>query len=335
MTDDLVRPTIPIGYVVEIASRCPSRAIARALAACSVAPRTLRAPRFRLSIAQFVRFHTALSRELDDEMFGYFPRPVPRGAYATLVRMLTGSADVRAMLESANRFYRLFDRHDYLQLEIARGRATLMLHARQAWQERSIFFVHSMLLASWRTAAWLVGQAIPLEEVVLPSRFRRLGGETRYLFGREPTFAPGPPRLAFRAELTSLPILRRPDEADGYVKTSLRDLLLAPPRPSLHDALRAVLAAATPFADLGVGEAARRLGRSRATLARQLAALGTSFQQIKDELRRDHAIALLADSTLGLPEIAERLGYSAASAFQRAFRDWTGVAPGALRTRSR
>jgi len=28
--------TIPIGYVVEIASRCPSRAIARALAACSV-----------------------------------------------------------------------------------------------------------------------------------------------------------------------------------------------------------------------------------------------------------------------------------------------------------
>jgi AraC-like DNA-binding protein len=190
-----------------------------------------------------------------------------------------------------------------------------------------------MLLAAWRTAAWLVGRAIPLDEVVLPPRFRQLRGETRYLFACEPTFAPGAPRIEFRAELASLPIVRRPDEAEMYMKTSLRDLLLAPPRASLHDALRAVLAAASPFADLNVGEAARRLGRSRATLARQLAALGTSFQQIKDELRRDHAIALLADSTLGLADIAERLGYSAASAFQRAFRDWTGVAPGALRSR--
>ena len=331
MTDDLVRPTIPIAYVVDIARRCPSRAISRALAASSISSHALRAPRVRISIAQYLRFHTVLSRDIDDEMFGYFARPVPRGAFATMLRMLTGSPDIRAMLVSAGRFYRLFDRHDHLHVAIARDRATLTLHPRETAQARSVFFVHSMLLAAWRTATWLAAQAIPLDELSLPPRFRRFRSETRYLFGREPSFGGGPPRLAFRAELASLPSVRRPEEADTYVKTSLRDLLLAPPRPSLHDALRAVLAAATPFADLSVDEAARRLARSRATLARQLAQLGTSFQQVKDELRRDHAIALLADSTLGLAAIADRLGYSAASAFQRAFRDWTGVAPGALR----
>lgn len=331
MTDDLVRPTIPIAYVVEIAKRCPARAIVRALGAAGVPPRVLRVPRFRLSIAQYVRFHGALSRELDDEMFGFFARPVPRGAYATLVRMLTGSANVGAMLASANRFYRLFDRHDYLRVEVARGRATVSLDVREAWQGRSIFFVHSFLLSAWRTAAWLAGKAIPLDEVALP--FKKFRAETRYLFGREPAY--GAPRLVFGAELASFPVVRRADEADAYVRTSLRDLLLAPPRPSVIDALRAELAATTPFADLSIEQAARRLARSRATLARQLAALGTSFQRIKDELRRDHAVALLADSTLSLAAIGDRLGYSAASAFQRAFRDWTGVAPGALRTRSR
>ena len=107
--------------------------------------------------------------------------------------------------------------------------------------------------------------------------------------------------------------------------------MLAPPLPTISAALRAILAAATPFGDIDVSEAARRLGMSRATLARRLGALGSSFRRVKDELRRDRAIALLTESSLNLETIGERLGYSAASAFQRAFREWTGVAPGALR----
>src|SRR5438105_15081269 len=110
MTDQLgiddgsfVRPTIPIAYLVDIATRCRThrREIARALAASSLAPNALSSRRLRVSIAQFDRFHATLSRALDDEVFGFFARPVPRGAYATLVRLLTGSTDVRAMLESA------------------------------------------------------------------------------------------------------------------------------------------------------------------------------------------------------------------------------------------
>src|SRR4051794_17232349 len=123
MTDQLgsddgsfVRPTIPIAYLVDIARRCRAhpRELARALAASAIVPDALGSRHLRVSIAQFERFYAALGRELDDELFGYFARPVPRGAYATLLRLLTGSSDVHAALESAARFYRLFDRHRYL-----------------------------------------------------------------------------------------------------------------------------------------------------------------------------------------------------------------------------
>jgi hypothetical protein len=55
------------------------------------------------------------------------------------------------------------------------------------------------------------------------------------------------------------------------------------------------------------------------------------FQGLKDELRRDAAIALLTGSDLPVAAIAERVGFSEASAFQRAFRGWTGLAPGRFR----
>ena len=43
------------------------------------------------------------------------------------------------------------------------------------------------------------------------------------------------------------------------------------------------------------------------------------------------AIGLLADSQASLADIAAALGYSEASAFHRAFRNWTGSRPGEYR----
>ena len=58
---------------------------------------------------------------------------------------------------------------------------------------------------------------------------------------------------------------------------------------------------------------------------------GAGFQQIKDELRRDAAIEYLLHTPLPLLDIANRVGFSEASTFHRAFKQWTGVAPGEYR----
>ncbi len=58
---------------------------------------------------------------------------------------------------------------------------------------------------------------------------------------------------------------------------------------------------------------------------------GSSFQELKDHLRRDLAIYHLGRDELAIQDIAEQLGFSKPSAFHRAFKKWTGLTPGAYR----
>ncbi|MDI1449091.1 AraC family transcriptional regulator [Polyangium sp. 6x1] len=78
-------------------------------------------------------------------------------------------------------------------------------------------------------------------------------------------------------------------------------------------------------------EIAQHLGVSPRTLKRRLADADTSYSEILDELRQERAMLLLRDESLSREQIAERLGYSDAANFARAFRRWTGRTPGMLR----
>lgn len=70
---------------------------------------------------------------------------------------------------------------------------------------------------------------------------------------------------------------------------------------------------------------------SSRTLSRRLAAERTSFQKIKDEMRRDLAIQQLVKTQRSVDEIALLVGFDNAAAFHRAFRTWTGSTPGTYR----
>ena len=92
---------------------------------------------------------------------------------------------------------------------------------------------------------------------------------------------------------------------------------------SLHKAVHAALAEGG--ADLP-GTAAS-LGVSARTLQRRLQAQGLSFQDVLDEVRHRSAEHYLADRRLQLSDVALLLGYSEQSAFNRAFKRWTGRTP--------
>jgi AraC-like DNA-binding protein len=77
--------------------------------------------------------------------------------------------------------------------------------------------------------------------------------------------------------------------------------------------------------------AAKALTVSGRTLSRRLAAEGTSFRGILDEVRHEFACALLQDRSLSVADIAFFLHYSEPAAFHRAFRRWRGQAPGDFR----
>jgi len=70
---------------------------------------------------------------------------------------------------------------------------------------------------------------------------------------------------------------------------------------------------------------------SERTLKRQLAARGMSFSTLAERERRERAMVLLRSHRLSISDVADRLDYSTASTFVRAFHRWTGTTPAAYR----
>lgn len=78
---------------------------------------------------------------------------------------------------------------------------------------------------------------------------------------------------------------------------------------------------------LSIETVAEHLCMSDRTLKRQLAAEGTSFSTIVDEVRYRHATSLLSRTDYSLEHIADQLGYSDVANFSRAFKRWSGRSP--------
>lgn len=81
--------------------------------------------------------------------------------------------------------------------------------------------------------------------------------------------------------------------------------------------------------EAGLGQVARTVSLHERTLQRALAAEGTTFERILDEVRRTTAWELAATG-LQASQIATALGYAEQSSFTRACRRWYGESPRAL-----
>lgn len=91
---------------------------------------------------------------------------------------------------------------------------------------------------------------------------------------------------------------------------------------------------------LGKGDAsnhqvAAELGLHPRTLHRRLTAQGTSFQKIKDAVRRDILLYYLARTDMDFMAISERLGFAEQSVMTRSCHLWLGASPTMVRSRAR
>lgn len=78
-------------------------------------------------------------------------------------------------------------------------------------------------------------------------------------------------------------------------------------------------------------EVADELHISQRSLRRQLAAAGTNFRDIRDNITLSLAHSYLQETDMSIDEIAFLLGYADTPNFSRAYRRWTGMPPGAAR----
>ncbi len=113
--------------------------------------------------------------------------------------------------------------------------------------------------------------------------------------------------------------------ADELVRKTPDDpLITSQVRRVLHEALRTD--------DANVDSVAKKLGLTGRSLQRRLEDEGTTFNKLRELIRRELAQRYLDDG-LAIAEISFLLGFSEPSAFFRAFKRWTGETPLAHRRR--
>jgi AraC-like DNA-binding protein len=112
------------------------------------------------------------------------------------------------------------------------------------------------------------------------------------------------------------------------LKQHAERVLSETPRESdLLAAVRRAIAESMREGDLKLPRVIKKLSMSPRTLERRLKEHGVVFKKLVDDTRRRFALNYLRDRKHTLTEIAFLLGYSEVSAFNRAFKRWTGSTP--------
>lgn len=102
-------------------------------------------------------------------------------------------------------------------------------------------------------------------------------------------------------------------------------------RPPFHAEVRGVIMRLLGSESCSNDAVAAELHLHPRTLHRRLRAEGTSFQKIKDEVRRDVMLYYLRQTRLDFMRISERLGFAEQSVMTRSCNRWFAASPTSLR----
>jgi AraC-like DNA-binding protein len=299
-----------------------------------IAPELLRDPRARVGLHQYADLLRLLIERRDDEMLGLLTRPTKRGSFALQVRAVLGAPTLEAAIRRVAHVFRLL--HDDVAMVFVREGE--LAGVELAFNDPGVAanpYVHEQFLrVYWRVFAWLVGGQLP------PVRFDFAFPRPAYSDGYGPIF-PAPWRfdaersaMWFAAERMRMPVCRDEHALRTFVADGPINVILPSRDQGTGGRVRLHLQRTQPeWPDLA--STARALNMSASTLQRRLAAEGTSFQALKDQLRREIAIFRLNTSEVAPAKLAAELGFADSAAFQRAFKSWTGSPPGAYRRAGR
>lgn len=134
--------------------------------------------------------------------------------------------------------------------------------------------------------------------------------------------------VVFSADYLRLPIRYRDPALRSLLEQQAEALLRTlPDNDEFEESLKQALVKALHNGEPTLEVIAGNLHLSARTLQRRLADRGIQFQGLLEATRHALAREYLANPNLSLTEIALLLGYSEQSAFNRAFKRWTGQTP--------
>ncbi|MFI9209822.1 AraC family transcriptional regulator [Streptomyces sp. NPDC053253] len=314
----------------------------------------------RVPAERFGRLVRMLWAVLDDELIGFGGAPSKVGTFAMMGHVVVhGSRDLREALRRGQDFYSLFPSGPRFRLvepgvgeevgvegavgdpgfggELGVGGSdeARMEFDFAGYDDPLHFGAESTVLVAHRFAGWLIRRRIGLRRVEFAYPEPRHAQEYALLFGAPCVFGARRTAAVFdRADLDA-PVLRDAAALQVFLRSAPAGVLVrADHGGTVTGRVRHLIGRALPAEPVPTPQQlADRLSMSPQTLRRRLAAEGTTYQRLRDQVRRDHAIAELSGGRVSIELLSRQLGFSEPSAFHRAFRRWTGETPRAYRAR--
>ncbi|WP_082877154.1 AraC family transcriptional regulator [Hydrogenophaga crassostreae] len=306
---------------------------AGALKLAQIAPDQVDNPNARITAAQMEAISDAAMRELDDEALGCFGRALPWGSYGMLARASLSAPTLGLALKRWCRHHGLLTRDIALsvQVEEASDLASIELRPAANAATPNEFCVVSVLRNILGFACWLVDSRIPLQGAMFPFTPPKHVSSYPVLFDGPCTFDALHAAIQFDARYLALPIRRDEAAMNQMLQHALPLTVHAYRRDRLLVQRVRQTLATQPTEARNASDLAHWLNLSPRTLHRQLKEEGASLQSIKDEVRRDRAMALLQRTRRPVKQVAEATGFQNEKSFIRAFKGWTGKTPGEWR----
>jgi AraC-like DNA-binding protein len=270
----------------------------------------------------------------DDNLGLHVAEHAELGSFDVHFYAMVSSPTLGAAFERVCRYQRLIHETSQVGLEKSGDRALLshrlpggMAAPRQTAE---------LLLAAWvRTGRVATRTRWSPAEVRFAHRAPRDSREHERFFGAPLRFATGENALVLPAALLDLPCRRTDPSLLSLLDRYAADRLGVPRAATFADRARAALSEELQAGNVTAQGLAARLRVSIRTLHRSLAAEGTSYRRLLDQLRLDIAERHLMDDRTSVAEVAFLVGFSEISAFHRAFKRWTGRTPVTFRAEAR
>lgn len=321
---------VPIAYAEALLGLAEELGVGRdvLLARARVRPEILGNPNGRLSFLDFNQLAGSALQHCQEPALGLvLGQRLNVSTHGILGYAVLSSANLGRALQFAMKYYRVLGLA--YELELVEQGDCLQLRATESFPMGPLgrFAGEGLLASFYSIARFLVGEELSGQQVGFAHAAPAYAARYADVFGVAAQFEQP-------CHWLSLPMayLERPmalaNPATVQMCEQQCEALLA--SLDVQDALltrvrRLLLARPGDFPDLD--GAARALHTSGRSLRRHLSAMGTSYQQVLDEVRKGLALQYLSTTQLPLFEVANLLGFSDPSNFRRAFRKWTGKLP--------